>query len=249
MKTKILFMIIGILVGAYLGGFFTSETVNIYYYNATQAARPPVNLNGSSLSFASITVPAVDEDGNGVATELDVQVVPGIGRTLVNVDKLIFWADTQNSIRTAKSVAEEATNTSLQDFDLIYTINANASVIEGPSAGAALAIATIAAIENRQVNGSVMMTGTINHDGTIGPVGEIIAKATAAKSIGAELFLVPLSQSVQISYESRRYCEKIGFSQICTMEQVPSKVDVSEKAGIEVKEVRDVGEALKYFLI
>jgi len=248
MKTRILFMIIGIFVGAYLGGFFTSETVNIYYYNATQA-RPPVDLNGSSLSFATITVPAVDEDGNGVPTELDVQVVPGIGRTLVNVDKLIFWADTQNSIRTAKSVAEEMTNTNLQDYDIIYTINANASVIEGPSAGAALTIATIAAIEKRQLNGSVMMTGTINHDGTIGPVGEVIAKATAAKSLGAELFIVPVSQSVQISYESRRYCEKIGLSQICSMEQIPSKVDVSEEAGIEVKEARNIGEALKYFLI
>jgi hypothetical protein len=58
-----------------------------------------------------------------------------------------------------------------------------------------------------------------------------------------------LSQSAQVTYESRKYCEKIGFSQICTMEQIPSKVDVSEKAGIEVKEVRDVGDALKYFLV
>jgi uncharacterized protein len=248
MKTRILFMIIGILVGAYLGGFFTSETVNIYYYNATQAARPPVDLRGS-VSFASITVPAVDEDGNGVPTQLDVQLVPGIGRTLVNVDKLIFWADTQNSIRTAKSVAEEVTKTDLRDYDIIYTINANASVIEGPSAGAALTVATIAAIEKRQINGSVMMTGTINHDGTIGPVGEVIAKATAAKSIGAELFIVPLSQSVQISYESRKYCEKIGLSQICSMEQIPSRVDVSEEAGIEVKEARNIGEAIKYFLV
>jgi uncharacterized protein len=165
------------------------------------------------------------------------------------VDKLIFWTDTQNSIRTAKSVAEEITNTSLDNYDMIYTITANASVIEGPSAGAALTIATIAAIQKKQINSSVMMTGTINHDGTIGPVGEIIAKASAAKSIGAELFLVPLSQSAQVSYESKQYCEKIGFSQICTIEQIPSKVDVSEKTGIQVKEVKDIEEALKYFLI
>jgi uncharacterized protein len=251
MKIRILFMIVGIIIGAYVGGFFTSQTVNVYYYNYTMQTinRPPVNLNSSSLSFATITVPAVDQDGNGVATDLDVQVVPGVGRTLVNVDKLIFWTDTQNSIRTAKSVAEEITNISLDNYDLIYTINANASVIEGPSAGASLTIATIAAIEKRQLNTSVMMTGTINHDGTIGPVGEIIAKAAAAKSIGAELFLVPLSQSAQVSYESKQYCEKMGFSQICTVEQIPSKVDVSEKTGIQVKEVKDIEEALKYFLI
>jgi uncharacterized protein len=251
MKIRILFMIIGIFIGAYVSGFFTSQTVNVYYYNYTSQAvcRQPLNFNGSDVSFASITVPAVDQEGNGVATTLDVQVVPGSGKTLTNVDKLLFWTDTQNSIRTAKSVAENITNMSLENYDIIYTINANASVIEGPSAGAALTVATIAAIQKKQLNSSVMMTGTINHDGTIGPVGEIIAKAAAAKSIGAELFLVPLSQSAQVTYESRKYCEKIGFSQICTVEQIPSKVDVSEKTGIEVIEVKDVEDALKYFLI
>jgi len=242
---------IGIVIGAYIGGFFTSQTVYIYYYNYTTQAVPRqlVDLNSSNVSFASITVPAVDQEGNGVATILDVQIVPGSGKTLTNVDKLLFWTDTQNSIRTAKAVAEEITNESLNDYDLIYTISANASVIEGPSAGAALTIATIAAIQKREINQSVMITGTINHDGTIGPVGEIIAKASAAKSIGAELFLVPLSQSAQISYTSQKYCERIGFGQICTVEQIPQKVDVSEKAGIAVKEVKTVEEALKYFLI
>ena len=251
MKIRILFMMIGIVIGAYIGGFFTSQKVYIYYYNYTTQAVPRqlVDLNSSNVSFASITVPAVDQEGNGVATILDVQIVPGSGKTLTNVDKLLFWTDTQNSIRIAKSVAEELTNTSLNDYDLIYTISANASVIEGPSAGAALTIATIAAIQKREINQSVMITGTINHDGTIGPVGEIIAKASAAKSIGAELLLVPLSQSAQISYTSQKYCERIGFGQICTVEQIPQKVDVSEKAGIAVKEVKTVEEALRYFLI
>ncbi|MEM5812286.1 MAG: S16 family serine protease [Candidatus Aenigmatarchaeota archaeon] len=251
MKIKILLFLIGIMVGAYIGGFFTSQTVYVYYYNYTtrEVPRVPVEINASNVSFVSITVPAVDQEGNGVSTILDVQIAPGSGKTLVNVDKLLFWTDTQNSIRTAKKVAEEVTNTSLESYDIIYTITANASVIEGPSAGAALTIATIAAIQNRQINSSVMITGTINHDGTIGPVGEIIAKAQAAKEIGAELFLVPLSQSAQITYESRRYCEKIGFTQICTIEQIPQKVDVSEKVGIRVKEVRTIQEALEYFLV
>ena len=250
MKIRILFMIIGIFIGAYVGGFFTSQTVNIYYYNYSSqlACSRPVNFS-SNLSFASISVPAVDQEGNGVATILDVQVVPGSGKTLANVDTLLFWTDTQNSIRTAKAVAEQVINTSLDNYDIIYTISANASVIEGPSAGAALTIATIAAIGNKPLNGSVMITGTITHDGTLGPVGGIVEKAIAAKSIGAELLLVPLSQSMQVTYEPKRYCEKIGFSQICTVEQIPSKVDVSEQSGIQVKEVKNVEDALKYFLI
>jgi uncharacterized protein len=251
MKIRILFMIIGIIIGAYIGGFFTSQTVYVYYYNYTTqvVTRVPTEFNSTNISFSSIVVPAVDQEGNGVSTILDVQIAPGSGKTLVNVDTLLFWTDTQNSIRTAKSVAEDITNKSLDEYDMIYTITANASMIEGPSAGAALTVATIAAIEKKQINSSVMMTGTINHDGTIGPVGEIIAKARAAKSIGAELFLVPVGQSAQVSYSSERHCEKIGFSQICTIEQIPHKVDVSEQAGIEVVEISSVKEALEYFLV
>lgn len=249
MKTRILAMVIGIAIGAYLGGLFSYQTVYVYTMNQTQIIYSPQIISGMENStFVSIKVPAVDQEGNGVATILDVQVMPGTGRTLANIDKILFWTDTQNSIRTARSVAENITGINLEEYDLIYTITANASVIEGPSAGAALTIATIAALENRTVNESVMMTGTINHDGSIGPVGEILNKAMAAKSIGAEMFIVPLAQSKQIKYRSEKYCENIGLAQICQVEQIPEKIDVAEEAGIGVAEVGSIEEAIKYFL-
>ncbi len=251
MKTRILALIIGIVLGAYIGGYFTSQTVYIYKYRESTAEFLHfIELfNESNGSVASMIIPALDEQGNGVSTLLTVQAVPGSGRTLVNIDRLLFWIDTQNSIRTARSVAENITGINLSYYDLIYTISANASVIEGPSAGAALTIATVAALEGKRLNSSVMITGTINHDGTIGPVGGVLEKAEAAKSIGAQLFLVPLLQSSQITYETKKYCERIGWSQICTIEQIPKKVNISEEIGIEVKEVMNIEDALKYFLV
>lgn len=248
MKTRILAMVIGLVIGAFIGGFFSSQTIYIYEHYP-YIYKPYEFTAADNVSFASILVPAIDQNGNGVATILDVQAVPGYGRTLTNIDRLLFWTDTQNSIRTARSVAENLTGTNMSNVDLIYTIKANATVIEGPSAGGALTVATVAALSGREINTSVMMTGTINHDGTIGPVSEILAKAVAARSIGARMFLVPLAQSTEVSYESKKYCEQIGWSQICTIEQIPKKVDISEQAGIEVREVRTVEEALKYFLI
>ncbi len=248
-KTRILALIIGLIIGAYLGGFLSSQTIYIYE-QYPYIYKPYAGLESdSNVSHASVMVPAVTQDGKGVATILDVQVVNGYGRTLTNIDRLLFWTDTQNSIRTARSVAEEITGANLSEYDIIYTIKANATVIEGASAGAALTVATVAALENKEINTSVMMTGIINHDGTIGPVGEILAKARAAKSVGAELLIVPLTQSSQVTYESKKYCEQIGWSQICTIEQIPKKVDISEEAGIGVVEVRTVEEALEYFLI
>lgn len=94
-----------------------------------------------------------------------------------------------------------------------------------------------------------MITGTINHDGSIGPVSEIIAKAGASKQIGATLFLVPLLQSRDVVYETSQHCENFGPTQVCTVEQVPKKIIVSDQAGIQVQEIGSVQDALKYFLV
>ncbi len=204
---------------------------------------------GDDVRYATLMVPAVDNEGNGVTTTLVVGIMPGTGRTLADIDTLLFWVDTQNSIRTAKKVASNLTGVDLDNYDLVFDVETNASLIGGPSAGAALTIATIAAIEDKPLKDDVMITGSINHDGTIGPVGGITEKAKAAKNQGYSLFLVPLLQSKEVTYESKEHCEKLGFSEICTVEQVPKKVDVSKEAGIEVKEVGSVEEALQYFYL
>jgi len=200
-----------------------------------------------------IYVPAVDSEGNGIATVLKVQAIPGEGRILTNINQLLFWIDTQQSIQTAKQVAEEITGIDFSNIDLIYTIETNASLIEGPSAGAALTIATIAVVENRSLNKSVMITGTITPDGRIGPVGGILPKAKAAKDVGATLFLVPEGQGTQYQYVPISECKEYklpGFYQkICTTEYKRKKVDISKDVGIEVREVSTIREALEYFLI
>lgn len=192
-------------------------------------------------------LPAVDEKGNGVITLLVVEAVPGSGRTLVDIDNLLFWGDTQHSIRIAKRVAENITGIDVNKYDMVYNIYANASVIGGESAGAALALATISVLENKSLRNDIIITGKINHDGTIGPVQAILPKAKAAKAINATLFLVPLLQSREITYETRKHCEKFGGIEICTEEQVPKRINVSEEAGIEILEVGSIQEAMKYF--
>ncbi len=192
-------------------------------------------------------LPAVSSEGSGVNTILKVEASPGTGRTLTDIDNLLFWADTQHSIRIARRVAENITGKRMEDCDIVYTITANASLIGGPSAGAALAIATIAALEGKKPREEVMITGTINHDGTIGPVSSILEKAKVAKEIGADLFLVPLLQSRDVVYETTEHCEIFGHTQVCTTETMPIKIEIEQETGIEVREVASVEDALKYF--
>ncbi len=254
----LLMIIVALFSGMVIGNGLTKKTVIIYNGTAhrnvdSSALMKPVTYdmlhNESVSSFASVIIPAIDTDENGITTTMHVQVFPGSGRVLTNIDKLLFWVDTQNSIRRATQVAENITGINISKYDIIYTIQANASVIGGPSAGAAITIATIAALQNRTVNNSVMITGSVNHDGTIGPVGAVTEKAVVSKEAGAVLFLVPLTQATEVTYKTREYCEKIGWVDFCTTETYPVKVDIEKDAGIRVKEVMDVEDAMKYMVV
>lgn len=220
------------------------ENKNVVTENK-KLTNPFFSLDGSTK--VSMYLPAVDAEGNGVNTILTVEATPGNGRTLTDIDNLLFWADTQHSIRIARRVAENITGKKMEDYDIVYTIKANASLIGGPSAGAALAVATIAALEGKKLKDNIIITGSINHDGSIGPVSAILEKAKASKGIGAELFLVPLLQSRDVIYETTEHCEIFGSSKICTTETKPKKVIVEEEAGIEIKEVASAQEAMLYF--
>ncbi len=201
-----------------------------------------------ALNTVALNLPAVDDKGVGVVAKLKVQVIPGEGRVLTNVNNILFWVDTQYSIRTAEMVAQNITGMDLTKIDLIYTIDTNASIIEGQSAGAAMAIATVAAIENKTLPMNVMITGTVNPDGTIGPVGAILAKAKASKDSGAQVFLVPKGQGTQATYQPEKTCEQVGSLTFCKTEYKVDKVDISEDAGLEVSEVATIREALPYFI-
>jgi uncharacterized protein len=243
-------IVILLAVAGIYGYFFYSQpeiALNITK-NTTVSTIIPSPTNGKTQNNAVVlNVPAVDNEGNGIVTIVRVEAKPGTGRALVDINSILFFVDTQNSIQTAKTVAANLTHARLSDIDLIYSIETNASVVEGPSAGAALTIATIAALEGKQLNHNVMITGTINPDGTVGPVGGIPAKAKAAKDAGANIFLTPKGQGSQTTYTPIQKCEQIGVITYCTTEYKASKIDISKDLGVEVKEINKIQEAFPYF--
>ena len=242
-KKIIIFGVILIITFAFVG----SRYIHIEK-TETKTITLPLNFtNITQERFVKIYVPAVDSEGKGVATVLKVGIKPGSGKVLVDINNILFWLDTQQSIQTAKRVAQEITKADLSKFDLIYSLDINASVVEGPSAGAAITIATIAAIEGKYLNNNVMITGRINPDGSIGAVGGIIPKAQAAKEVGANIFLVPFGQGTQVTYIPEERCEKIGYFTFCTTTYKKKVENVGKSVGIEVVEVSNIKEAMKYF--
>jgi len=246
LNRKIIIVGVALIIGL---AFVGSRYIHVEYIY--EKSEKPTFINASNYTqerFVKIYVPAVDNEGKGVATVLKVGIKPGNGRVLVDINNILFWLDTQQSIQIAKKVAQEITKVDLSKFDLIYSLESiNASVVEGPSAGAALTIATIAAIEGKEVDTKVMITGTINYDGTIGAVGGIIPKAQAAKEVGATTFLVPLGQGTQVNYIPEEKCERIGYFTFCTTTYKKKIENVGKSVGINVVEVKDIREAMKYF--
>jgi uncharacterized protein len=200
---------------------------------------------------AEIFVPAVDAEGNGRLAKFTVEAEPGDGKILANIDHLLFFVDTQFSIQTARDVAEDVTGIDTSKYNLIYDIEAETNgtaAVEGPSAGAALAIATIAALEDKDLDPEVMITGSVNSDGTIGKIGGIPEKAEIARELGARVFLVPAGQGLENSGTVETACEEIGRMKICRTDYVPTQSVETDESGLIIKEVSTIEEAVQYFI-
>jgi len=100
--------------------------------------------------------------------------------------------------------------------------------IDGPSAGCLLTSGVIAGLRGQKIKEDAAMTGTINPDGTVGPVGGIPQKLQGAKKKGKKLILVPLGQ---------RYDTDMATGQDVDL------IKRGESLGIEVKEVSNIYEA------
>jgi len=234
-RDVLLVLVIGLLAGILIGVSF-------------QLRPEKAGARATDGYTVDLAVPAVDSHGKGVATDLSVETRKGSGRTLANIDVLLFWVDTQQSIQTARSTAESITGIDTRPIDLIYSVNAkNVSLIGGPSAGAALTIATIAALEGKQPAHGVMITGTIEDGGAIGGVGGVYEKAAAAKQAGILTFLVPLNESKEAFTDPVENCTKDSGYVYCEKTYKTRIVDIGKDLGINVIEVADIRAALPYF--
>lgn len=241
--------VISAVIVTFAAAFFIGVGIALYAVPQTvKSIEKPVVFSTSPQHTVSVRVPAVDQSGAGVVADIQVTAREGTGNVWTNIDRLLFWVDTQSSILTARSVAGEYTNTNLSSIDLIYDITANAQVIEGPSAGAALTIATIAAIQQRIVPQHIFITGTIQPDGSIGPVGGVPEKAEAAKEAGGTLFIAPAgTTSATVGYDKVEKCETVGRFEWCRTQYVARKKGLNETLGITVVEVETIRDALKVF--
>ena len=185
-------------------------------------------------SEVSMYILAVGEEGGkffGVPTKLNAIVTNGSGVVYLSTEPLT-QLDMQASARLAALIASYVAGKNFYRYDYFISVRSNSSIVGGPSAGAAMTVAIAAALLHRKVNESVVDTGMIMPDGTIGPVGGIPEKLQAAAEVHAKVMLIPAGQRIAYSLSRGKYVDV---------------VQEGMKSGIKVVEVSTIYEALRWF--
>lgn len=108
-----------------------------------------------------------------------------------------------------------------QKFDLPFDVSIDTFNIGGPSAGLAFTLAVLDELSPGELTGGhkVAVTGTIDLDGTVGPVGGVAQKTAAVCSAGAEYFLVPPDE---FKTASSHACSRLKVMRVTTLDDAIS---------------------------
>lgn len=110
----------------------------------------------------------------------------------------------------------------LEKHDLHINFPGGAPV-DGPSAGAAMAVVAISALTGRRIDGSAAVTGEISVQGKIKAVGGVPAKVEAAKQAGLTRVFVPAENGVEI-----QHCEGVEICCVSELKELLEQLLLSE---------------------
>jgi uncharacterized protein len=213
-------------------------------------------INEATVSNVTVYAPAVahtDDGYIGVTSTITVTIQNnGSGRVFVDTLPLT-QIDMQGSARLAVKVAsalvknDDRCEINPSEYDFFFVIRTSAPIIGGPSAGVIMTTAVTSLLQNWTMDNKTIMTGMINPDGSIGPVGGILQKVDAAYSVGATRFLIPKGQGEYTETITETVSEN-GWMQTTTRQVLRNVSDYAlENYGIEIVEAEDINDALLYF--
>lgn len=199
--------------------------------------------NGVSIPLVADMMTGNGEEG----AMLNAQVIVTNGTGHVFVDTNPYTqVDLQGSARIAAMVASDVLGVDEKSYDFYYIIEVGSPIIGGPSAGGALTVATIAAMNNWKIKPGIAMTGMIDPDQTIGPVGGIPFKLEAAAAKNTTLFLVPRGQLI-VNITNTTPQRRGPFITTQTNVETVNLNDLGKKLKVSVKEIDTIQDAVLEF--
>lgn len=106
----------------------------------------------------------------------------------------------KDSVFNAASVIRSITGKDISNYDIHVNVIGGGK-IDGPSAGVAIAVATLSAITKKPIRQDVAITGEISILGHVKPVGSVIEKIYGASQAGIKKVIIPYDNFKEISLE------------------------------------------------
>lgn len=157
-----------------------------------------IHASAARTGRSSMTVPFVwfsgqGEHAKGGSSPMTIRVEPNeSGQVAVGViEELSGGAGSmwRASAWIAAFSATQALGKRLGDYEFIIKSSA---IVDGPSASMLMTVSMMALMRGESLLPGSTMTGTINPDGTCGPVGGIVQKMEGAKAAGLKRFAYPV---------------------------------------------------------
>jgi len=152
---------------------------------AQAAAQDPSWVDPSSCKEAEVS------DGNGAA---------------ILVDGITVMSDTLDSVRAAVLYLRDFAPKEyripgdfLSLYDLSFTLSRVPLITRGTSAGLAFLLSAYSAISGVPLIPEVAVTGAIEADGRVGPVGSIVQKILAAERLGYSTVIIPAANGSDLA--------------------------------------------------
>ncbi|MDR3584389.1 MAG: ATP-dependent protease LonB [Desulfosporosinus sp.] len=136
----------------------------------------------------------------------------------------------RSSVENVLTVLKRQIGIEPRNFDIHVNFPGGAPV-DGPSAGIAIATATISAIRQQKVDNYLAMTGELSIRGRVKPVGGVAAKIEAAKQAGCKRVLIPKENWQE------RFAEFNGEIEIIPVEELAQVLEFSMAPAIKLEKV------------
>ena len=152
-------------------------------------------------------LPAVDGSDSGLVIPVAFEFTDGEGELFVNLNGIEVRHDLQLALREAIATAIRLTDSSLSETATHVTFDPPTSgvlALRGKSWEAGLTVALVASLRQQSLTQETLITGVVDDEGALLPVGEIETKARAARAVGAQALIIPASEPTEVAVQGLR---------------------------------------------
>ncbi|MGZ4681877.1 MAG: YlbL family protein [Acidimicrobiales bacterium] len=172
-----------------------------------------VSVGDTPITKSDELVAAIAAHQPGDVVQLGVQPFKTDGSRTTETRSVTLGARPDDA---SKAFLGVSSSTRDLDYHLPFQVSVDSGSVGGPSAGLAFTLGIMDVLTPGSITGGhkVATTGTINADGSVGPVGGVHQKTIAVRNSGAELFLVPSSEYD----EAEKYAGSLRVEKVDTVD-------------------------------